>query len=341
MPPLCADESALFYALNRNKRSIALSLKSEAGASALRRLVKHYDVLLESFRPGVMAKWGLDADTLRKENPRLIYCAITGYGQTGPDRHKAGHDLNYLARSGLLGHGGSQTHGPAMPGGQFADIGGSVFALVGILSALYERQRTGEGRLVDISMTEGALAFLHMELGARLAMGGEGKALVRGADTLNGGLPGYSVYETQDGRYLAVASLEPKFMQGLCDALGHPEWADDAFDTGALGAELRKKLEETFRSHPLAYWVQHFHSKDVCVEPVAEGDDVLHDTLFRERGVFEERFDARRGEPVTQLCTPLRFGPMPFRPPPALGQDGHEILAEAGFSEEERQRLLS
>ncbi|MBL9038442.1 MAG: CoA transferase, partial [Archangium sp.] len=168
MPPMKGEASALFAALNRNKRSIALDLKTAAGVAALKRLVTRYDVLVESFRPGVMESLGVGFEVLSRENPQLVYCAISGFGATGPDRLKAGHDLGYVARAGVLGLGGEAGGAPGMPGAQVADIGGSLFGLVGILAALHERQRTGVGRFVDISMTESALAFVHMHLGARL-----------------------------------------------------------------------------------------------------------------------------------------------------------------------------
>ncbi len=160
MPPLRDDESALYYGLNRNKRSLTLDLKSPEGREALKRLARSYDVLVESFRPGVMDKLGVGWSVLHEENPRLIYCAISGYGQTGPDRLKAGHDINYAARAGVLAYGGEAGGAPAFPGVQLGDIGGgSLFALVGILAALHERERTGQGRFVDVSMTDGAMAF--------------------------------------------------------------------------------------------------------------------------------------------------------------------------------------
>ncbi|HEX4620151.1 MAG TPA: CaiB/BaiF CoA-transferase family protein, partial [Myxococcaceae bacterium] len=174
MPPHWGEESALFAALHRNKRSLVLDFKRPECVSALKRLSRRYDVLVESFRPGVMERLGLSYAALAAENPRLIYCSITGFGQTGPDRLRAGHDVGYIARAGVLGHGGPRDGAPAMPGVQIADIGGgSLFGLIGILAALHERDRTGRGRAVDISMTEGALAFLHMELSARALLGPE------------------------------------------------------------------------------------------------------------------------------------------------------------------------
>ncbi|MCY1034693.1 CaiB/BaiF CoA-transferase family protein [Corallococcus sp. BB11-1] len=340
MPPQRDGEGALFYGLHRNKRSLTLNLKTPEGRDALVRLVAHYDVLVESFRPGVMDKLGVGEAVLRAKNPRLIYCAISGYGQTGPDRLKAGHDLNYVARAGLLGYGGEAGGAPAFPGVQVADIGGgSLFALVGILAALHERERTGVGRFVDVSMTDGALAFLHLHLAARLFAGAEGTPLTRGREALNGGYPSYGLYRTADDRWLAVGALEPKFFGALATRLGRPELLDDAYVPGEPGERVKAELKRIFASQPLAHWRELLAGADLCVEPVAEGDEVLSDAQLRERGLFVEAEDAQRGIRVTHLLTPLRMGEIPLRPPPALGQHSRDILEAAGFTAEEIARL--
>ncbi|OJH38207.1 CaiB/BaiF CoA transferase family protein [Cystobacter ferrugineus] len=341
MPPLSdSGESALFYGLNRNKRSLVLDLKSPAGRDAFLRLVRGYDVLVESFRPGVMERLGLGWDALHALHPRLIYCAISGYGQTGPDRLRAGHDLNYVARAGVLGYGGQTDGAPAFPGVQIGDIGGgSLFALVGVLAALHERERTGQGRFVDVSMTDGALAFLHMHLAARLFLGDEAPPLRRGTDVLNGGFAGYGLYRTSDGRYLSVGALEPKFFAGVCEVLGRPELLADGYSPGEAGARVKAELTRLFAEHPLAYWMERFTGRDVCVEPVLEGDEVLADAQLRARGLFARSVDTPRGRAVTHLLTPLRLGDTPLRPPPSLGQHSREILQEAGLSLEEIEKL--
>ncbi len=334
MPPMKGETSALFLGLNRNKRSLTLDLKTPEGLAALKRLVKHYDVLVESFRPGVMDKLGVGWEVLSKENPRLVMCAISGYGATGPDRLKAGHDLNYLARAGALAYGGTKGGAPAMPGVQIADIGGgSLFALVGIFTALYERQRTGVGRFVDVSMTEGAMAFLHMHLAARLQLGDEGRPLERGVEALNGGYACYGLYRTADGKWLAVGSLEPKFFQGVCAAIGRPDLMPGGYDQGEDGAKTRRELEAIFGSKPLVDWVELFRQHDLCVEPVNEGDEVLTDAQLVARGMFVKAGD------VVQLRTPLHFGPLPTRPSPALGADTADVLREAGFEASEIEQL--
>lgn len=334
MPPLKGETSALFLGLNRNKRSFTLDLKSVEGVAALKRLVKQYDVLIESFRPGVMDKLGVGWDVLSKEHPGLIMCSISGFGSTGPDRLKAGHDLNYVARSGVLAYGGARDGAPAMPGVQIADIGGgSLFALVGVLAALHERQRTGVGRYVDISMTEGSLAFLHMHLASRLMMGAESGPLERGAEALNGGYACYGLYRTQDDRWMAVGSLEPKFFSGLCALLERPDLMAGGYDTAEEGAKTRRELEAIFASKPQAHWVALLRQHDLCVEPVNEGDDVLSDPQLVARGMFVKAGD------VMHVKTPLHFGAIPTRPPPALGADSADVLREAGFSNDEIGRL--
>lgn len=326
MPPFAGEVSALHLGLNRNKRSVTLDLKSAEGVAAFKALVPTYDVLVESFRPGVMERLGLGHEALRKLSPKLVYCSISGFGQTGPDALKAGHDLGYLARSGALGYGGEAGGAPAMPGIQVADVGGgSLFALVGILAALHERQRTGHGRFVDVSMTDGATAFLHMHLAARMAQGAQGVPLARGQEALNGGYACYGTYRCSDGKWLAVGALEPKFFGKLCAALGKPELVEQGYDTAGGGAaKARAALEAIFAQQPRDAWVAKLSPLDVCVEPVLEGDEVLKDPQLVARGLFAEVGGAKH------LMTPLPFGPKPMVPAPKLGEHTVQVLAEAG-----------
>jgi alpha-methylacyl-CoA racemase len=339
MPPLVGDDSALFCGLNRNKRSLSLNLKNPAGAEALARLAAGYDVLIESFRPGVMDRLGLSCQALQSRNPRLIYCSISGYGQTGPDRLKAGHDLNYIARAGVLGYGGERGGPPAMPGVQLADIGGgSLFALIGILAALHERQRTGRGRLVDVSMTEGSLAFLHMHLAAAL-LSPSSNPLARGGEPLNGAYACYNIYRTSDGRYLSIGALEPKFFATVCQRLGRPELFEQAYDGAEGDRAVTTELARIFAGRPLSHWMTVFEGADACVEPVLEGLEVLEDPQLRARGVFVEARDDRSGRVSHHLRTPLDFGAIRIQPAPTLGQHSREILREAGFTRREIEEL--
>lgn len=351
LPPFARGQSATFAVLHRNKRSVVLDLKRPEGVAALRRLVPRYDVLLESFRPGVMERLGLSYPILARDNPRLVVCSISGFGQTGPDRTRAGHDLGYLARAGVLGAGGPRNGPPGTPGGQAADIGGGLFALVGLLAALYERGRTGKGRYVDISLTEAAVAFHHHVLAARLWAGSpETDPLERGTGALNGGLPCYGVYETSDRRYLAVAALEPKFFERVCETLARPDLIAPAYAGGAAAEGVRRELERLFAQAPLSHWLERFHGVDACVEPVWEGDEVLSDPQHLARGLFVpdpnlEGEDSTPSRAVAagggfQLKTPVGQDSPRFAPAPGLGQHTRQVLSEAGFTDAEVAALL-
>ncbi|MEO6887938.1 MAG: CaiB/BaiF CoA-transferase family protein, partial [Ktedonobacteraceae bacterium] len=211
----------LFLAINRNKRSMTLDLKSEEGRAIFLRLVGTADVLLESFRPGVMQRLGLGYERLKEEQPGLIYCAISGYGQEGPYRQRAGHDLNYAGYAGLLYYNRGAQGEPAMPATQLGDLaGGSYMAVIGILTALAGRTPTGEGRMIDVSMTEGVMSLLPVFASTYLTAD---KAPQPGQSALDGGLPCYNIYETRDGKHVTLAALEPKFWHTFCTRVGHLE----------------------------------------------------------------------------------------------------------------------
>jgi alpha-methylacyl-CoA racemase len=322
MPPLHGNDSAFHHALNRNKRSIALDLKNPVHKAAFLKLVPRYDVLVESFRPGVMERLGLGYATLQALHPGLIYCAITGFGQQGPDALKAGHDLGYLARAGLLGGSGPKNQGPPLPGGQVADIaGGSLFGLVAILTALWEREKTGHGRMLDIAMAEGALALSHLELGAQMVMQAAGAR--RGEGPLNGGYASYNIYETSDGKHLAVGALEPKFFAKLCAALGVPESVAAGYDTSGGGAgKVRAQLASVFATRTRDAWMEMLGPLDVCVEPIQSPEEALRDPHFTQRGLFEGG----------ALRVPMPFPHAALRSAPALGEHTREILEDAGLS---------
>lgn len=332
LPFGAAEQATYFAGLNRGKRSLVLNLKAPGGAVALLRLAGHYDALVEGFRPGVLDRLGLGHETLRAAHPHLVVCAISGYGQTGPDRLRAGHDLGYQARAGTVGYGGGRA-GPAVPGSQVADVGGALFAAVGILAALLGRARSGEGRVVDVALAESATAFLHMQLAAHLS---GGLPLGRGTDTLNGGLPCYRLYRTRDGRHLAVAALEPRFFAALCERLGQPELVGPAYSGGEEAARVHRTLEALFASEPLSAWQERLAGLDACVEPVREAEEVARDAQFNARGLFPSGPGGER-----RVATPLRLGPLPEAAAPALGADTRAVLAEAGFGPEEIAALVA
>ncbi len=327
LPFGAGPEASYFAGLNRGKRSLVLDLKAKGATQALLRLAAHYDVLVEGFRPGVLERLGLGHEVLRQACPRLVVCALSGFGQTGPDRLRAGHDLGYQARAGVLGY----ASGPGIPGGQLADVGGALFAVVGILAAVHERTRTGKGRVVDVALADAATAFVHMHLAAHLS---GGLPLRPGKDLLNGGLACYRLYRTADGEQLAVAALEPRFFSALCERLGRPELAMAAHAGGEEANAVHRELEALFASASLASWEERLSGLDACVEPVKKPQDVPEDAQFRARGLVVEGQGGQR-----RLATPLRFGPLPEKGAPALGADTRRVLAEAGFSDVEMDSL--
>lgn len=341
MPPVfpaggaASGLSGRYAAINRDKRSLCLDLKNPAGREALLRLLPRYDVLLESFRPGVMSRLGLSLETLHRHNPRLVVCAISGYGQDGPYRDRAGHDLNYCALAGVLGMSGSSAAVPPHPLPiQLADLGaGGLWAAVGILAALRNAERTGEGSYVDISMCEGTLSFLLPDLGNLATQGSEGAAPERGGDVLTGGMACYSVYKTRDDKFLSVAALEPKFWLNLNAILGRSGDPSELLAPPAEQQRIRAELQERFAQKTRAEWEAVFAAADACVEPVLTLPELRAHPQHAARQVF---FDAATPTgPLPQVRTPfLPPGTAP-QPPPQRGEHSTAILSEAGFTAEE------
>jgi crotonobetainyl-CoA:carnitine CoA-transferase CaiB-like acyl-CoA transferase len=328
MPPLVGEQSGYFHALNRNKRSIALDLRQPRGAEVLRRLVRRFDVVVESFRPGVMDRLGIGYEALSRENPAVVLCSISGYGQDGPYRDRAGHDLDYVAQAGVLALNGTPER-PAPPGVQVADVAGGAWpAVAGILAALVGRGVRGRGAHVDVSMAEGALAMLAMQLGGA---GARGAPLRRGREQLNGGAAYYDVYRARDGGFVALGALEPKFFQAFCEAVGRPELALAQFDHD--GAGPRAELEAIFASRTRAEWAELAARHDVCVMPVLEGDEVRRDPQVVHRRSFVEVPTPWEGRAIPGVASPVRLRGVeaPLAPAPRLGADGERVLVEAGF----------
>jgi alpha-methylacyl-CoA racemase len=329
--------SALYLALNRGKRSIRLDLKSEGGREAFLGLAREFDVVLESFRPGVLDRLGVGYERLRAENPRLVYCAITGYGQTGPSTGRAGHDTNYLALNGVLGLTGAAEGPPVQSAGQVADLGGgALMAAFGVMAALRERERSGEGQLVDVSMTDGSLAWLCMAAAGYLC---SGEVPRRGRESLNGGIACYLPYETADG-WVSCGALEPKFWQAFCDGVGRPDLLEHQF--AAPGSEGWRQVAEVFRSRSRQEWRRFNDEHDCCLEPVLDLDEALASELVRAREMVVELDQPELG-PVRLLGVPVKLSRTPGepdRPAPALGEHTREVLAEAGIGEETIASLI-
>lgn len=323
MPPLTGSVSYAFAALNSGKRSLALDLKHPDGARIAFELAAKADVLIESFRPGVMARLGLGYDALAAVNPGLVYCAISGFGQDGPLTDAAGHDLNYAALGGALGLAGPAAGAPAVPPIQMADFGGALWGLVGILAALEGRHRTARGCLVDVSMTDSVLGYLSAAL-APLLGGGAGPP-ARGGDTLTGGQPCYGVYETADGGFMALAALEPKFWGAFCAAAERPDLMRRQYGDPGLRAEL----EALFRTRSRAAWEAAFAGTDACCTPVLAPAELAASALHVARGNV---ITDAAGLPRVRTPVRPRDAPPPARAP-GLGADTRAILSELGLDD--------
>jgi alpha-methylacyl-CoA racemase len=352
-PPLHESaRSALFLALNRNKRSIRLDLKHERGREVLLALVREYDVVLESFRPGVLDRLGVGYERMRVENPGIVYCAISGYGQDGPKRGASGHDMNYLGLIGLLGLTGERGGEPVQAAGQIADIGGgALMAAFGIMAALRERdgaparpgaagtgtEGSGEGQLVDVSMADGALSWLALVAASHFA---DGTVPRRGDLPLAGSLICYRPYECADG-WVTLGALEPKFWQAFCQGVGRPDLIAGQFEHP--GSQAHEQVVEIFKGRTRAQWEAFAREHDCCLEPVLELDEALSSDLVRERGMVVEIEQPGAERAVRQLGVPVKLSRTPGEharlPGPALGEHSDAVLVELGYSHAEVAEL--
>ena len=350
--------SALFLSLNRNKRSIRLDLKHERGREALLRLVREHDVVIESFRPGVLDRLGVGYEAMREENPGIVYCAISGYGQDGPKREASGHDMNYLGLIGLLGLTGERGGEPTQAAGQIADLGGgALMAAFGIMAALRERDGaparpparpgvagshsvgSGEGQLVDVSMADGALSWLAMVAAGYFA---DGTVPRRGDLPLAGSLICYRPYECADG-WVTLGALEPKFWQAFCRGVGREELVASQFEHP--GSQAHAEVKEIFRGRSRAEWEAFAQAHDCCLEPVLELDEALDSELVSERGMVVEIEQPGAERPVRQLGLPIKLSRTPGEharlPGPALGEHTEAVLLAAGYASSEVAELLA
>lgn len=327
------DLSAAYAFLARGKRCVTLNLKDSRAVRIVHRLIESYDIVIEQFRPGVMEKFCLDYDRLKVVNPAIIYCSITGYGQTGPLRNRAGHDINYLARSGLMSYSGRRKTGPTPPGMQIADIAsGSYNAIVGILSAVISRNETGKGQQIDISMADGMIAFNAIAAAAFLV---DGEDPGPEGTFLNGGSL-YDFYETKDGRYISVGSIEPQFFAAFCRTIGCPELIPGGIAPPDV-AETKQKVRETIRSMTQDEWVDLFGQTDACVEPVLSLSEALNGDHARERGLVV-KIDLPGGGSVRQPAGPINFSGTPQEYKNAgvpAGTHTREVLLDLGYGNEE------
>jgi alpha-methylacyl-CoA racemase len=335
MGPRRKTTSLRFLMINRNKRAVKLDLKQPQGREVFLQLARGSDVIVESFRPGVVDRLGIGYEHVRPVNPRIVYCSISGYGQTGPYREKAGHDLNYCAYAGISDQIGSRGGAPVVPNFQIADlVGGSLSAAMAMLAVLVEVQRTGHGRYVDVAMTDCVLAHGVVAL---MAHAETGATRPRGEDFLSGALPCYGIYATSDDRYMAVGALEQKFWRIFCETLDRADLIDKHWVDGEVADGVRAQVAAIFASNTQAHWTELFADIDCCVTPVLTLDESMDNLQLRAREMFVMTEHPLEGS-VPQFAFPVRFSDFAFtieRHAPMHGEHTRKILSESGYGDQQ------
>jgi crotonobetainyl-CoA:carnitine CoA-transferase CaiB-like acyl-CoA transferase len=327
-----SERTQAFWALSRNKRSVALNLKEPRAQEAFLKMVEKADVVIEGFRPGVVTRLGVNYDTVRVRNDRVIYCSLSGYGQTGPYAGLVGHDINYISIGGALGMIGTPGSPPAIPMNIIADFaGGGLYAAFSILAAVIARDKTGRGQYVDIAMSDGVTSLLAFPASMYFSAG---SAPEPGVEMLNGGAPYYSVYETKDGKWLSIGCIEPWFWSELCKALDCEEFIPQQMNREKhpeIFAHLRNKFKEKARDA----WFEELRQRDICVGPVYSLDEVFEDPHVRARGMIAEIQHPEFGA-VKQVGVGPKFSETPGavrKTAPKRGEHTAELLREAGYEE--------
>jgi len=335
LPPQAGKVSAAHTTINRSKRSIAVDLKNEQGKEVIKELVKDFDIVLEQFRPGVMDRLGVGYEDLKKVNPKIIYCSVTGYGQTGPYKDRAGHDINYLAMAGAASYTGRKGEGPTPFSLQVADIaGGSFHAVMGILAAVIHRQQTGEGQHIDVSMTDAAFSMHALTAPGFLYQGSNYEPDYE-TTLLNGGHY-YDYYPTKDGRYISVGSLEPQFFAQFIQGAG----IGDIIGNGNMDQQ-KEKIREVFKTKTFTEWNDIFIKMDACVEPVLKLSEACEHPHMKAREMLTE-VPNNEGGTFKQIASAFKFSASKpsyrFAGVPA-GTHTSEVLKEVGLSDEKIEQL--
>ena len=337
--PAVEGIGARHLTINRNKKSIELNLKTDEGKEIFKKMAANADVILESFRPGVMDRLGLGYEEISKLNERIIYCSLTGYGQTGPYRNLPGHDINYIGYSGILGLIGEKDGKPIVPGVQIADIGGgALMALSGICMALFHKERTGKGQYIDVSMMDGAVTWLYAAASDYFA---SGKVPERGSNRLDGYFAFYNVYGTKDNKYLSVGASEFKFWKRICELVERPEWIPLHEGPEEIQEKLKQDLTQLFKQENQQYWIDLLASEDTCVSPVNDIDEIFNNPQIIERELFKEMNHPIAGT-IKQIGFPIKFSETQgeiYSHAPILGEHTEEILSQLDYSNEHIEQL--
>lgn len=338
-PPFDDGRSASHSYLNRSKRSIALDLKKKEAVDIVKRLVHTYDIIVEQFRPGVMDRLGVGYEELKKINPNIIYCSITGFGQTGPYKNRPGHDNNFLSLSGIAGHLRRNGEKPVVSGIQIADVAaGSLHAIIAILAAVYHREKTEEGQYIDISMTDAAFS-LNAIYGSQTLV--TDKDVSPETMLLNGG-SFYDYYETKDGRYFSVGSLEGPFRKSLCEGIGRPDLLELAMSDKSVDIQMfKQELKVIFRTKTFQKWCEIFDQIEACVEPVLTYKEASEHPQIKARNMIVE-VPKENGEIQKQIACPIKFSsgtPQYKHIGCQLGEHTMDVLKEIGYSIQEIEQL--
>jgi crotonobetainyl-CoA:carnitine CoA-transferase CaiB-like acyl-CoA transferase len=332
IPPFIRDArsgenvGASYVMVNRNKKSVAINFRNKRGKEIFLRLARDADVIIETFRPGAAEKWGIGYETLRALNPQIVYCSLSGYGQTGPYKDRAGHDLNYIALAGLLAANGVAGGPPIPPGVQIADLSGAMLAAIAMLAALVGRAKSGTGQYLDVGLFDGALSWASTIIGGAHAAG---KPIERGKMQLNGGMACYNVYETRDGKFITLGAIEPHFWAAFCKAVERDDLNPRAQEFQAVA-----EVAAIFKTRTFDEWMTLFQNVDACIEPVRDFAEMLDDPHVRHRGMILETGG------IKQIGSVFVFAQNPGLPPPHQGEHTRAVLAEIGMSDAEIAELV-
>lgn len=334
------NDSIEFLMLNRNKKSMKLNLKTAKGKDIFMQLVKEYDVIIESFRPGVMAQLGLGYEDVKKVNPRIIYCSLTGYGQTGPYSNLAGHDTNYLSIAGVLDSIGLRDGPPVMPGIQIADLaGGALWATIAIMAAIIGREKEGKGQFIDVSMLDCVISFLGMFASSYLANGQiphRGETIATGVDA------SCHIYETKDGRYVSLAAAEPKFWKGFCEAIGRPDLVPFQYSQEPKRSEIVEEISAIIKTKTQDEWTKLLMPLDICFTPVKNVVEAFNDPHVKARNMLVAIEHPVEGR-IPNIAFPIKFSEssvQKYSPPPQYGEHTDEVLKSLGYSDDQIKELV-